>query len=358
LAKLASFSDNSQTFRHTQLRSPMKAVGYKTSLPITDPNSLLDIDLPLPEAKGFDLLVEIKAVSVNPVDVKVRASAKPEGSEYKVLGWDGAGIVKAVGSDCNLFKPGDEVYYAGSIARQGTNAEYHLVDERIVGRKPKTLTFPHAAALPLTTLTAWELLFDRFAVPQTITATGSLLIIGAAGGVGSILMQLARKLTGLTIIATASRPETQKWCLELGAHHVIDHTKPMGEQLRQIKIPQVELIASLNATDRHYPAIVEQLAPEGKFGLIDDPGTIDAAPLKTKAASLHWEFMFTRSLYGTPTMIHQHNLLNRVSELVDSGVIKTTFEKELGTINAANLKQAHALIESGRSHGKVVLAGF
>lgn len=336
----------------------MKAVGYKTPLPIADPNSLLDIELPNPEATGHDLLVEVKAVSVNPVDVKVRASVKPEGTEYKILGWDAAGIVKATGPDCTLFKPGDEVFYAGSIARQGTNAELHLVDERIVGRKPKTLSFPHSAALPLTTLTAWELLFDRFSVSQTPTQTGSLLIIGAAGGVGSILIQLARKLTGLTIIATASRPETQQWCLSLGAHHVIDHTKPMGDQLKQIGIPQVELIASLNATDRHYPAIVEQLAPEGKFGLIDDPKNLDASPLKQKAASLHWEFMFTRSLYQTPTMQQQHNLLNRVSELVDSGVIRTTFDHELGTINAANLKKAHALVESGRSQGKVVLAGF
>ena len=337
----------------------MKAVGYKTPLPIAEADSLLDIELPIPEAKGRDLLVEVKAISVNPVDTKVRKSAKPDGNEYKVLGWDAAGIVKETGSDCTLFKPGDEVYYAGSIARQGTNAEFHLVDERIVGAKPKSLSFPHAAALPLTTITAWELLFDRFGVEEGKTSDArNLLIIGGAGGVGSILIQLARKLTGLTIIATASRPETQKWCLELGAHHVIDHAKPMGDQLKSIGIPQVGLIASLNATDKHYPAVIEYLAPEGKFGLIDDPASLDAKPLKRKAASLHWEFMFARPLFNTANIQMQHQLLNRVSELVDSGVIRTTFDHELGTINASNLKKAHALIESGRSQGKVVLAGF
>ncbi len=336
----------------------MKAVGYKTPLPIAEADSLLDIELAIPTVEGHDLLVEVKAVSVNPVDVKIRARTKPEGSEYKVLGWDAAGIVKAAGVECTLFKPGDEVYYAGSVARPGTNAEFHLVDERIVGKKPGGLSFAHAAALPLTTLTGWELLFDRLSVPESTPDAGNLLIIGGAGGVGSILIQLARKLTGLTIIATASRPETQKWCLDLGAHHVIDHAKPMGEQMKSLGIPQVELIASLNATDKHYPGVVELLAPEGKFGLIDDPETLDAKPLKRKAASLHWEFMFARSLFHTPTMPAQHQILNRVSELIDAGVIRSTFDHEIGSINAANLKKAHALIESGRAQGKVVLAGF
>lgn len=336
----------------------MKAVGYKTPLPITAPDSLLDIELPAPVAQGRDLLVEVKAVSVNPVDVKLRARARPEGSEYKILGYDAAGIVRAVGPDCTLFQPGDEIYYSGTMNRPGTNAELHLVDERIAGRKPDTLSFPHAAALPLTTLTAWELLFDRLRVPEGTAASGNLLIIGAAGGVGSILIQLARRLTGFTILATASRPETQKWCLDLGAHSVIDHSKPMAEQLKKLGIPQVELIASLNATDKHYPGLVQFLAPEGKFGLIDDPPSLDAVPLKRKAASLHWEFMFARPLFQTPSMPRQHEILNRVADLVDSGVIRTTFDHEIGTINAANLKKAHALIESGRSRGKVVLAGF
>jgi zinc-binding alcohol dehydrogenase family protein len=229
----------------------MKAVGYTTPLPIADPQSLLDIEIPAPVATGRDLLVEIKAISVNPVDVKVRASGKPDGTEYKVLGWDAAGVVKAVGPECTLFKPGDEVYYAGSIARPGTNAELHLVDERIVGKKPKSLNFAQAAALPLTTITAWELLFDRFGVqPGKPAHAGSLLIVGGAGGVGSILIQLARRLTGLTAIATASRPETQQWCRDLGAHHVIDHTQPFAEQLKAIGIPEVEYIASLTGTTR------------------------------------------------------------------------------------------------------------
>jgi NADPH:quinone reductase len=337
----------------------MKAVGYKESLPIENPSALLDIEIPMPRPENRDLLVEIRAISVNPVDVKVRMRVQPVKEEYKILGWDAAGIVKEVGPEATLFKPGDEVYYAGSIARQGTNAEFHVVDERIVGRKPKSLDFAHAAALPLTTITAWELLFDRFGVLQGNTiAAGTLLVIGGAGGVGSILIQLARKLTGLTVIATASRPETQAWCIELGAQHVIDHGKPFAEQLASIGSPQVNYIASLTATDTHYPAVIDVLTPQGKFGLIDDPKSLDAVPLKQKAASLHWEFMFARALFNTPDILEQHKLLNQVAELVDTGVIRTTADNELGAINATNLKKAHALIESGRSRGKIVLAGF
>jgi NADPH2:quinone reductase len=337
----------------------MKAVGYKTPLPIEDSGSLLDIEVAAPEVKGRDLLVEIRAVSVNPVDTKVRASAKPQGTEYRILGFDAAGVVKQVGPDVTLFAPGDEVFYAGSIMRQGTNAELHAVDERIVGRKPKSLSFAQAAALPLTSITAWELLFDRFGVQLGKPAdAGSLLIIGASGGVGSIMTQLASKITGLTIVATASNPESRQWCLDLGADHVIDHTKPFAEQMRAIGVPEVEFIAGLTATDKHYPALVEVLAPQGKFGLIDDPKTLDANALKRKCGSLHWEFMFARSTFGTPDMIAQHKLLNEVSELVDVGVIRTTLANNLGIINAENLKKAHALIESGRSRGKIVLEGF
>jgi NADPH:quinone reductase len=331
----------------------MKAVGYKKPLPIEDPESLIDMEIPAPEAKGRDLLVQVQAVSVNPVDVKVRASAKPEGSEYKILGWDAAGIVREVGSQTSLFKPGDEVYYAGSIARQGANAEFHLVDERIVGRKPKSLGFAQAAALPLTTITAWELLFDRLEVDG-----GALLIMGGAGGVGSILTQLARKLTSLTIISTASRPDTRQWCLDLGAHYVIDHSKPVAAQLSAIGFPQVEYIASLTATEDHYPALVEVLAPQGKLGVIDDPKSIDPKLLKDKSASLHWEFMFARSLFNTPDILAQHQLLNKVAELVEAGKIRTTLAETAGTINAPNLRKAHALIESGRAKGKLVLEGF
>jgi NADPH:quinone reductase len=337
----------------------MKAVGYKKPLPVEDPESLLDIDIPTPEAKGRDLLVEVRAVSVNPIDTKVRATAKPDGTEYKILGWDAAGVVKAAGSGTCLFKPGDEVYYAGSVARPGTNAEFHAVDERIVGKKPKSLSFAESAALPLTTITAWELLFDRLGTRLGKPANaGALLIVGGAGGVGSILIQLARILTGLTVIATASRPQTRQWCLDLGAHHVIDHAQPLQEQLRAIGFAELELIASLTATDTHYPALVEVLAPQGKLGLIDNPKSLDPVLLKRKAASLHWESMFTRSLFATPDMLAQHRLLNEVSDLVNAGLIRTTMAETLGKIDATNLKQAHARIESGRTRGKLVLEGF
>jgi zinc-binding alcohol dehydrogenase family protein len=337
----------------------MQAVGYKKPLPIGEAESLMDIEVPTPTAGGRDLLVKVEAISVNPVDVKVRTRSAPEGMLYKILGWDAAGVVVAVGPESNLFKIGDEVYYAGSLTRPGTNAEFHVVDERIVGRKPKSLDFTAAAALPLTTITAWELLFDRFGVRLGKPSdAGSLLIVGAAGGVGSILIQLARRLTGLTIIATASRQETRRWCLELGAHYVIDHTKPLVAQLRDIAIPQVEFIAGLNATDRHYPVLVEALAPQGKFGLIDDPGALDVTLLKRKSASLHWEFMFARPVFQTSDMLAQHRLLNEVADLVDAGVIRTTLGENLGKINAATLKKAHAMIESGRTRGKLVLTGF
>jgi zinc-binding alcohol dehydrogenase family protein len=337
----------------------MKAVGYKKPLPIGEAESLMDIEVPTPTATGRDLLVKVEAISVNPVDVKVRIRAAPEGMLYKILGWDAAGVVIEVGPESNLFKVGDEVYYAGSLTRPGTNAEFHVVDERIVGKKPKNLDFAAAAALPLTTITAWELLFDRFGVRLGKPPdAGCLLIVGAAGGVGSILIQLARRLTGLTIIATASRPETRRWCLDLGAHYVLDHTKPLIAQLRDIAIPQVEFIAGLNATDRHYPALVEALVPQGKFGLIDDPGALDVTLLKRKSASLHWEYMFARPVFHTSDMPAQHMLLDEVANLIDAGVIRTTMGENLGAINAATLKRAHAMIESGHTRGKLVLAGF
>ncbi len=337
----------------------MKAVGYKTPSPIEKPESLIDLQLPVPNATGRDLQVEVRAVSVNPADVKVRATAKPDGTEYKILGYDAAGVVTQVGPEASLFKPGDEVYYAGSLARPGTNAQFHLVDERIVGKKPQTLSFAEAAAMPLTTLTAWELLFDRFGVQRGSERNGgSLLIIGGAGGVGSMLIQLARKLTALRVIATASRPETKQWCQELGAHDVIDHSTSLAGQMRALGVPEAEYVASITATDKHYPALVEVLAPQGKFGLIDDPPTLDAKPLKRKSAALVWEFMFTRPLFATPDMIEQHRILNEVSVLVDGGTVRTTAASSFGNINAANLKKAHALVESGKSRGKVVLEGF
>lgn len=338
----------------------MKAVGYIQPQAISQPDSLMDIDLPDPVATGRDLLVEVKAVSVNPVDTKVRASSAPaEGQTYKVLGWDASGIVKAVGPEVTLFKPGDRVWYAGSIARPGTDSELHLVDERIVGHAPKSLDFAQAAALPLTSITAWEMLFDRLGIrPGKQPSNKTLLIIGASGGVGSIMIQLASRLTSLTVIGTASRPETQAWVKELGAHHVIDHSKPIAEELGRIGFPTVDYIVSLTQTEAHIAQIVEAIAPQGKFGLIDDPAMLDATRFKRKAVSIHWELMFTRSLFGTEDMIGQHRLLNEVAELVDAGLVRTTLAERFGTINAANLKTAHALLESGKARGKVVLEGW
>ena len=337
----------------------MKAVGYRTSLPIDQADSLIDFDAAKPEPAGRDIRVAVRAISVNPVDTKVRMRAAPRDGDTKILGYDAAGIVDAVGPDVTLFKAGDEVFYAGSVLRQGTNAEFHLVDERIVGFKPKTLSFAQAAALPLTSITAWELLFDRLGVgPGKSVDPRTLLIIGGAGGVGSILIQLARRLTGLTVVATASRPETIKWCRELGAHAVIDHSKPMKEQIEALKLPPVALIASLTNTEQHFADLVEIMAPQGKIALIDDPSALNAMPLKAKSGSLHWEAMFARSSYQTADMIAQHQLLNDVSDLIDKGVLRTTLDQTFGTINAANLKRAHALIESGKSVGKIVLEGW
>lgn len=337
----------------------MKAVGYTKSHPIDDAKALFDFEADKPEPKGRDVRVAVKAISVNPVDFKVRKRAEPKAGDTKILGYDAAGVVDAVGPDVTMFKPGDTVFYAGSILRQGTNAEFHLVDERIVGRKPASLDFTQSAALPLTAITAWELLFDRLGVaPGKSLDPRTLLIIGGAGGVGSILIQLARRLTGLTVVATASRPETVKWCEDLGAHAVIDHSKPMKEQVEGLKLPPVALIASLTGTEQHYKALADIIAPQGKFGLIDDPTEFSMAAFKGKAVSVHWESMFTRSSFQTPDMIAQHHLLNDVSDLIDKGVLRTTLDKTFGTINAANLKRAHALLESGKSHGKIVLAGW
>lgn len=337
----------------------MKAIAYYASLPISDAKSLQDIELPEPLAGPRDLLVEVKAISVNPVDTKVRQNAAPENGAAKVLGWDVAGVVKAVGSDVTLFKAGDKVFYAGSIARAGGNSELHVVDERIVGHMPKSLGFAEAAALPLTAITAWELLFERLQVSEGSTDQGqSLLIVGAAGGVGSILTQLAKQLTGLRVIGTASRAQTRDWVSELGADLVIDHSQPLSEELKRAGIDSVTHVASLTQTDQHLPQLVEALAPQGKLALIDDPKSLDISLLKRKSLSLHWEFMYTRSLFETPDMIEQHKLLNRVAELIDAGTLKTTLGEHFGVINAANLRRAHELLESGKAKGKIVLEGF
>ena len=335
----------------------MKAVAYRRSLPIEDAESLHDVTLPDPTPGPRDLLVRVRAVSVNPVDTKVRRNSAPPEGQWKVLGWDAAGIVEAVGADVTLFKPGDRVWYAGDLTRQGSNAELQAVDERIVGPMPESLGFAEAAALPLTAITAWELLFDRLGVAEA--TEGRLLVVGAAGGVGSILVQLARRLTRLTVIGTASRDETSAWVTELGAHHVVDHRRPLAEALREAGIESVSHVASLTQTDQHYAQLVEALAPQGRIALIDDPQQlIDFRLLKRKSASLHWEFMFTRSMFATLDMAQQHALLARVSALVDEGRLRSTLGANFGRIDAVNLKRAHAHLESGTARGKVVLEGY
>ena len=335
----------------------MKAVAYRQALPITAADALLDLTLPDPVAAGRELLVRVHAVSVNPVDTKVRHNATPPEGQVRVLGFDAAGVVEAVGEQVSLFKPGDRVYYAGALNQRGSNAELQCVDERLVGRMPASLNFAQAAALPLTSITAWELLFDRLGVtPET---TGSLLIVGAAGGVGSILTQLARQLTKLTVIGSASRDSTQAWVRELGAHHVVDHRQPLAAELKRIGVGQVTHVASLTHTEAHYAQIAESLAPQGRLALIDDlTAPLDVRLLKFKSVSLHWEFMFTRSMFETPDMGAQGALLNRVAELVDAGRLRSTLGEHFGRINATNLKRAHAAVETASTQGKTVLEGF
>lgn len=337
----------------------MRAVAYQVAGPIDRQDSLLDKEFPDPVVSGRDLLIEVKAVSVNPVDVKVRQSAARTGVDWKILGWDAAGIVKAVGPDVTDFHLGDEVFYAGSIARTGTNAELHLVDERIVAKKPRTLDWAEAAALPLTSITAWEALFDRLDVGKRVPgAANALLVIGGAGGVGSIAVQLARQLTDLTVIATASRPQTRDWVKELGAHHVVDHRQPLAAQIEALAIGAPAFVFSTTHTDQHLADIVELIAPQGRFALIDDPATLDALPFKRKSVSLHWEFMFTRSLFGTTDVGEQGRLLAEVARLADTGRLRTTLTERLSPINAANMKRAHERVASNSMRGKVVLEGW
>ena len=338
----------------------MKAIGLTRYLPISDPQALVDVEIDKPAASGHDLLVKVEAIAVNPVDTKVRAPKDKVEDAPRVLGWDAAGTVAAVGPDVTLFKVGDPVFYAGSITRPGANSEYHLVDERIVGHKPASLDFPNAAALPLTAITAWEALFDRLGVsPKGDDAGRSVLIIGGAGGVGSIGIQLAKVLAGLTVIATASRPESEAWCRRLGADHIIDHRADIPAQLRKLGFDAVDYILCFNDTDRHFPAMAEAIAPQGKIcSIVENASELPVGALKSKSATFVWEFMFTRAMFGTPDMIAQHRLLNEVARLIDAGRLQTTVGENLGTINAANLRRAHAQLEGGQTIGKLVLSGF
>jgi zinc-binding alcohol dehydrogenase family protein len=336
----------------------MKAIGYHHNLPIDHPDALQDLELPAPVPEPRDLVVRVSAVSVNPVDTKIRRNSAPAADQSRVLGWDAVGVVEAVGSAVSLFKVGDRVYYAGAINRPGANSELHAVDERIAALAPRSIDDAQAAALPLTAITAYELLFDRLRIAKGGGAGQSLLVVGGAGGVGSILIQLARQLTQLTVIATASRAETRQWCLDLGAHAVIDHSRPLAEELKAAGLGQVDYVASLTQMAQHYTQMIEALKPQGALGAIDDMAGLDPMLLKAKAISLHWELMFTRSMFQTPDMGEQGKLLAEVAAMVDAGRIRTTANTHFGAIHAANLRQAHALVESGKARGKVVLAGF
>jgi zinc-binding alcohol dehydrogenase family protein len=338
----------------------MKAIGLYRYLPIDDPESLIDIELPKPTPLGQDLLVKVEAISVNPVDTKIRAPKEQREQQPRVLGWDVAGVVEQVGAGCAFFKPGDEVYYAGSVTRPGGNSEFQIVDERIVGKKPTSLDFAQAAALPLTTVTAYEGLFTRLGISlQTGQNQGKgILIIGAAGGVGSIATQLA-KLAGLTVIGTASRAETINWAREHGADHIINHHQAFTPQLKQLGFSAVDYIFCLNDTGQHWDNMVETLAPEGKIcSIVETKQPVNLTALQSKSATFVWEYMFTRSLYQTPDMIEQHNILNTVADLIDTGKLKTTLTERLSPINAENLRKAHKQLESGSTIGKVVLEHF
>lgn len=334
----------------------MKAIGYTNAGAIAAENALIEFETEIPQPGANDLLVEVRGISVNPVDVKLRANAQPDGAP-RILGFDAAGVVKAVGSKVTRFRPGDEVFYAGDITRPGTNAEFHVVDERIVGRKPSSLNFADASGMALTSITAWEILFDSFGLKEGEGASETLLVIGGAGGVGSILIQLAKKLTSLNVIATASRDETRAWVKKMGADRVVNHRNPLDEEMKAIGISP-RYVAALTQTDKHYKAIQALIQPRGHIALIDDPGTLDIMPLKPKALSVSWEFMFARSMFHTEDLDVQHQLLNRVADLLDDGTLMSTVNRHSGTLSVETLRNAHEFQESGTAIGKTVLDGF
>ncbi|WP_218034322.1 zinc-binding alcohol dehydrogenase family protein [Acrocarpospora corrugata] len=332
----------------------MRVVGFRENLPVGDPSCLIDAEVPIPRATGRDLLVRVKAVSVNPVDVKERMS-RPAGGELQILGYDAAGVVEAVGDEAGLFRVGDEVYYAGSIARSGSNAEFQLVDERLVGRKPYILDFAEAAAMPLTAITAWETLHDRFRL--TKDSEGTLVVVGAAGGVGSMMLQLARRLCpDLTLIGTASRAKSRVWAEEMGAQHVVDHHGDLAAAVLAVSPEGVDYILSPYSA-ANLEAYQKMLKPGGQVTAIDDPHGLDISGLKSKSLTWHWEFVFTRPLYAPHDTTH-HDLLNVVAELVDGQQARSTLTQRMRPINAATLREAHATLERSGTIGKVVVEGW
>ncbi|MBF4485475.1 zinc-binding alcohol dehydrogenase family protein [Flavobacterium sp. CSZ] len=335
----------------------MKAIGFKTSLPIAEKESFIAFETPKPIPVKRDLLVKISAVSVNPVDFKIRQnSAKDTVLETpKIIGWDAVGIVEAVGEDVRLFEVGDAVFYAGDITKPGSNAEYQVIDERIVGKKPTSLSIEEAAVIPLTGLTAWEILFDRIRISPEKDKGKSILIIGGAGGVGSIAIQLAKKIAGLTVIATASRPETIDWCKKQGADFVVDH-KDLVASVREAGFEYADFILDFVDTNAYWDTMVELIKPQGHIASItgtNDPVVLNK--LKTKSASFSWEFMYTRSMFETEDIQEQHNILNKIADLLDDGILKTTLNETLIGLTPENFKKAHELLESGRTIGKIAI---
>ncbi|CAB1078071.1 Zinc-type alcohol dehydrogenase-like protein [Olavius algarvensis Delta 1 endosymbiont] len=342
----------------------MKAIGFYQYLPVENPESLVAVEVPTPEPDGRDLLVRVKAVSVNPVDVKVRSRLKTVEEQPKIIGWDVAGVVESTGSDVSLFKAGDEVYYAGDITRPGCNSEFHLVDERIVGRRPASLSFEQAAAMPLTTITAWEALFDRLGVEKAIPSgqdRKSVLVIGGAGGVGSIAIQLAKKVAGCRVVATASRDDTAAWCRKLGADEIINHHKPFAEEFKRIGSDEVDYILCFNSTEKHIQNMADVIKPQGRICTIvetKDSQPVNISIFQAKSVGFMWELMFTRPMFKTPDMQAQHDLLNEAARLLDEGVLATTMTENYGTLTADNLRKAHGKLESGSMIGKLVLSGI
>ncbi|MGN7783487.1 zinc-binding alcohol dehydrogenase family protein [Niabella sp. 22666] len=334
----------------------MKAVGFKTSLPIEEAESFIDFEITTPRPTGHEILVKVKAAGVNPVDFKVRQNSAKEKmlDTPKIIGWDAAGVVEAVGSDVTLFKAGDEVYYAGDITKNGSNAEFQLVDERIVGKKPVNLTYAEAAAMPLTTLTAWEILFDRMRINEKDKGK-SILIIGGAGGVGSIAIQIAKKVAGLTVLATASRAESVEWCKRLGADYVVNH-RDLVNEVRAAGFQQVDFILDFVDVNQYWDAFAELIRPQGAIGSISDPvQPVNLRQLKSKSVSFHWELMFTRSMFQTEDIIEQHYILNKAAELFDNGTLQPTLTTTLNGLLADNFKNAHRKLESGSTIGKLVI---
>ncbi|WP_307836804.1 zinc-binding alcohol dehydrogenase family protein [Acrocarpospora phusangensis] len=332
----------------------MRVVGFRENLPVDDPSCLIDVEVPVPRVTGRDLLIRVQAVSVNPVDVKMRMRRETHG-ELQILGYDAAGIVEAAGPEAGLFRTGDEVYYAGSIARPGSNAQFQLVDERLVGRKPYILDWAEAAAMPLTSITAWETVHDKFRLSKD--SGGTMLVVGAAGGVGSMLLQLARRhCPDLMLVGTASRPESREWAAEMGAHHVVDHRGDLAAAVRAVAPDGVDYVFSPFSAG-NLEAYAEMLKPGGEITAIDDPEGLDVTVLKSKSLTWHWEFMFTRPLYAPHDTAH-HDLLNVVAEMVDGQQVRSTLTRRLGPISAASMREAHAMAERSAAIGKIVIEGW